>query len=347
MPAALVRDGPAAAHHALEQLVAAFGRDRCWWSCGTTATRWTARERCRWRSSQRRAGVEVIATNNVHYATPDRHRLATALAAIRSVAASTSSTAGCRPRRSPTCAVRPSSSAASPGIRVRSSGPSTSRPRARSTCKVAVPNLPDYPVPDGHTDMSWLRRAHPARRGGLLPATHAHYEQAMRQIDYELGVIEQLGFPGYFLLLHDIVEFCRTHDIYCQGRGSAANSAVCFYALGVTKADAVALGLLFERFLSTERDGPPDIDLDIEHQRREEVIQYVYRSTDGTAPRRWRTSSPTGRGRRSGRWRRSRGSRRATPTRSPRWIDRWRSTARARSTTSARAGTRRPSPSSC
>ena len=97
----------------------------------------------------------------------------------------------------------------------------------------------------------------------------------MRQIEYELTVIEQLGFPGYFLLLHDIVEFCRRSDIYCQGRGSAANSAVC-YALGVTKADAVALGLLFERFLSPERDGPPDIDLDIEHQRREEVIQYVY-----------------------------------------------------------------------
>ena len=97
----------------------------------------------------------------------------------------------------------------------------------------------------------------------------------MRQIEYELAVIEQLGFPGYFLLLHDIVEFCRRSDIYCQGRGSAANSAVC-YALGVTKADAVALGLLFERFLSPERDGPPDIDLDIEHQRREEVIQYVY-----------------------------------------------------------------------
>ncbi len=71
----------------------------------------------------------------------------------------------------------------------------------------------------------------------------------MRQIDYELGVIEQLGFPGYFLVLVDIVDFCRRNDIYCQGRGSAANSAVC-YALGVTKADAVALGLLFERFLS-------------------------------------------------------------------------------------------------
>ena len=125
--------------------------------------------------------------------------------------------------------------------------------------------------------MSWLREL--TRRGASVyyPRTHEHYEQAMRQIDYELTVIEQLGFPGYFLLLHDIVDFCRTHDIYCQGRGSAANSAVC-YALGVTKADAVTLGLLFERFLSTERDGPPDIDLDIEHQRREEVIQYVYES---------------------------------------------------------------------
>ena len=141
--------------------------------------------------------------------------------------------------------------------------------------RIAVPNLPDYPVPDGHTDMSWLREL--TRRGAAVyyPSTHPQHAQAMRQIDYELGVIEQLGFPGYFLLLHDIVEFCRRHDIYCQGRGSAANSAVC-YALGVTKADAVALDLLFERFLSTERDGPPDIDLDIEHQRREEVIQYVY-----------------------------------------------------------------------
>src|SRR2546423_13587186 len=87
--------------------------------------------------------------------------------------------------------------------------------------------------------------------------------------------MEELGSPGYFLVLADIVEFCHRHDIYCQGRGSAANSAVC-YALGVTKADAVALGLLFARFLSPERDGPPDIDLDIEHQRREEVIQYIY-----------------------------------------------------------------------
>ena len=81
--------------------------------------------------------------------------------------------------------------------------------------------------------------------------------------------------PATSSIVWDIVEFCRRADIFCQGRGSAANSAVC-YALGITKADAVSLGLLFERFLSPERDGPPDIDIDIESDRREEVIQYVY-----------------------------------------------------------------------
>ncbi|MGA1353054.1 MAG: error-prone DNA polymerase, partial [Ilumatobacteraceae bacterium] len=99
--------------------------------------------------------------------------------------------------------------------------------------------------------------------------------RAWRTIDHELEVIEQLGFAGYFLVVWDIVQFCERSDILCQGRGSAANSAVC-YSLGITKADAVSLGLLFERFLSAERDGPPDIDLDIESDRREEVIQYVY-----------------------------------------------------------------------
>ncbi len=99
--------------------------------------------------------------------------------------------------------------------------------------------------------------------------------RAWKTIDHELALIEQLDFAGYFLIVWDIVEFCRRSDIFCQGRGSAANSAVC-YAIGVTAADAVSLGLLFERFLSPERDGPPDIDVDIESGRREEVIQYVY-----------------------------------------------------------------------
>ena len=277
VPAALMRDGPAAAQHALEQLVAAFGRDRVLvelWDHGDPLDR--PRNDALAHLAMR-TDTEVIATNNVHYATPDRRQLATALAAIRS-RRSLDELDGWLP--------------ATPFAHLRSAAEQRSRfaryPGAvertvdiAAACafdlKVAVPNLPDYPVPDGHTDMSWLREL--TRRGASVyyPRTHEHYEQAMRQIDYELTVIEQLGFPGYFLLLHDIVDFCRTHDIYCQGRGSAANSAVC-YALGVTKADAVTLGLLFERFLSTERDGPPDIDLDIEHQRREEVIQYVYES---------------------------------------------------------------------
>ena len=98
---------------------------------------------------------------------------------------------------------------------------------------------------------------------------------AWAQVDRELDVIATMGFSGYFLVVWDIVGFCRRSGILCQGRGSAANSAVC-YALGITNADAVGLGLLFERFLSPEREGPPDIDLDIESDRREEVIQYVY-----------------------------------------------------------------------
>ena len=124
--------------------------------------------------------------------------------------------------------------------------------------------------------MAWLREL--TERHAIRWYGTRHDERvagAWTQIDHELDTIEQLGFPGYFLVVHDIVEFCRRNDIYCQGRGSAANSAVCF-ALGITKADAVSLGLLFERFLSPERDGPPDIDIDIESGRREEVIQYVY-----------------------------------------------------------------------
>ena len=102
------------------------------------------------------------------------------------------------------------------------------------------------------------------------------HPKAYEQLEYELRMIDELMFPGYFLVVWDIVRFCMEQGIYCQGRGSAANSAVC-YALRITNVDAVAHGLLFERFLAPERDGPPDIDVDIESDRREEVIQYVYR----------------------------------------------------------------------
>jgi error-prone DNA polymerase len=124
--------------------------------------------------------------------------------------------------------------------------------------------------------MGYLRRLVADGAGARYgPRSAERVPGAWVQLDRELDIIEALGFPGYFLVVWDIVRFCREQDIFCQGRGSAANSAVC-YAIGITNADAVALGLLFERFLSAERDGPPDIDVDIESGRREEVIQYVY-----------------------------------------------------------------------
>ncbi len=275
VPTALQRDGPAAARKALSELVDAFGRDRVLvelWDHGDPLDRYRNDALVQ---IALQAGTEVVATNNVHYATPARRPLATALAAVRS-GRSLDEVDGWLPAgsfahlRSPPEQLR--RFARWPGAVERTV-------EIASACafdlKLAAPCLPDYPVPTGHTEMSWLRELVRGGTAVFYPRSHRHHERAMRQIDYELSVIEQLGFPGYFLLLHDIVEFCRRSDIYCQGRGSAANSAVC-YALGVTKADAVDLGLLFERFLSPERDGPPDIDLDIEHQRREEVIQYVY-----------------------------------------------------------------------
>ncbi|TXD36308.1 DNA polymerase III subunit alpha [Lujinxingia vulgaris] len=133
-----------------------------------------------------------------------------------------------------------------------------------------------YPIealPEGHTPDSWLRaltlKGARQRYDGIIPT------EVLAQVERELGIITQLQYAGYFLTMKEIVEFCRAQNILCQGRGSAANSAVCF-CLGITAVDPVRMGLLFERFISPERAEPPDIDLDIAHERREEVIQHVY-----------------------------------------------------------------------
>jgi len=276
VPKALVEQGPAAAANALSRLVEAFGRDHLMvelWDHGDPLDSARNDALVRLASS---AGIGVVATNNVHYATPAQRRLATALAAVRA-RCSLDELDGWLP------------AAASAHLR---SGWEQARRLARYPgavelaaelgralafdLRLVAPRLPGFPVPAGHTEMSWLREL--AERGAARrygPRGAERIAGAWRQIDHELAVIEQLGFPGYFLTVWDIVQFCEREDIFCQGRGSAANSAVC-YAIGITKADAVSLGLLFERFLSPERDGPPDIDLDIEAGRREEAIQYVY-----------------------------------------------------------------------
>ena len=139
---------------------------------------------------------------------------------------------------------------------------------------LVVPDLPAPEVPSGHTPATWLREL--THRGALERyGSPEEDREAWKILSHELDVIESLGFPGYFLIVRSIVDFCETSGILCQGRGSAANSAVC-YALGITAVDAVRHKMLFERFLSPDRAGYPDIDLDIEACRREEVIQHVY-----------------------------------------------------------------------
>jgi error-prone DNA polymerase len=138
--------------------------------------------------------------------------------------------------------------------------------------------FPRYPVPEGETMNSFLRTRtmEGARDRYLRPGQSELWQRAQRQIERELGLIEKLDLAGYFLIVWDIVRFCREQGILVQGRGSAANSAVC-YSLGITAVDPVGMDLLFERFLSEERGEWPDIDLDLPSgDQRERAIQYVY-----------------------------------------------------------------------
>ncbi|MCG5077221.1 error-prone DNA polymerase [Paraburkholderia tagetis] len=133
---------------------------------------------------------------------------------------------------------------------------------------------PDELVPEGFTPEAYLRQETYIGAHRRWPAGIPHKVQA--QIEHELALIADLKYEPYFLTVYDIVRFARNEGILCQGRGSAANSAVC-YCLGVTEVDPARSSMLFERFISKERGEPPDIDVDFEHQRREEVVQYIYR----------------------------------------------------------------------
>jgi error-prone DNA polymerase len=133
---------------------------------------------------------------------------------------------------------------------------------------------PSELVPKGLDAMAWLREL--VRRGARERYPRGVPAAVERQVDHELAIIADLGYAHYFLTVHDLVAFARSRGILCQGRGAAANSAAC-YCLGITSVDPARIDVLFERFVSRERNEPPDIDIDFEHERREEVIQYLYR----------------------------------------------------------------------
>ncbi len=217
-------------------------------------------------------GLPIVATNNVHYAKPATHQLAAAIAAIRA-------------RRSLTDmdGWLPTSSSAHlrSGVEMLGRFARYSGAVQRSVIiadevafdlRAATPKLPRWGIPAGHTAMSWLREL--AERG--IETRYAHNpEEARIRIERELKVIDEKDFPGYFLIVHDIVKEAKRRGILCQGRGSSANSALC-YALGITAVDSIFYNLPFERFLATTREEEPDIDVDFDSARREEVIQWVY-----------------------------------------------------------------------
>ena len=149
--------------------------------------------------------------------------------------------------------------------------------RITERCDFSLDSLrydyPDEIVPEGHTPASHLRGL--TERGLIQRFPRGAPDHVRNLVEHELKLIAELRYEHFFLTVHDIVQFARSRNILCQGRGSAANSAVC-YCLGITEVDPSRMNVLFERFISRERDEPPDIDVDFEHQRREEVIQYIY-----------------------------------------------------------------------
>ncbi len=271
---ALANGGPAAAAAALADLVDRFGADRVSVELTQHGHPLDDEHNAALAALAPRFGVQVVATTAAHFAEPSRGRLAMAMGAVRARQSMDEAAGWLAPLGG--SHLRSGEEMA----RLFAHRPEvvTAAAELGEQCAFGLaliaPQLPPFDVPDGHTEDSWLREL------VMVGAAHRYgprrqAPEAYAQIERELDVIAQLKFPGYFLVVHDITRFCRENRILCQGRGSAANSAVC-YSLGVTAVDPVANELLFERFLSPARDGPPDIDIDIESDLREKAIQYVY-----------------------------------------------------------------------
>ncbi|MGA9624409.1 MAG: error-prone DNA polymerase, partial [Bryobacteraceae bacterium] len=226
------------------------------------------------------SGFPLVATNGVAYATAERRELLDVLTCVRQK--TTLETAGRLLERNSERYVKTPAQMARLFADLPEAIAHTLEISARLQFTLADLGyqFPRYPVPEGDTQISFLRkRVDEGARRRYQP----YHERARRQIERELALIEKLKLPGYFLIVWDIVRFCKENAILAQGRGSAANSAVC-YSLEITAVDPVGMDLLFERFLSEERGEWPDIDLDLPSgEKRERVIQYVYQRFGGGA----------------------------------------------------------------
>ncbi|UCG61720.1 MAG: error-prone DNA polymerase, partial [Candidatus Zixiibacteriota bacterium] len=220
----------------------------------------------------RELAIPVVATNNVHYAMPEDRQLQDILTCIKNHVTLDNANSLLYPNAERY--LKPVDKI----IRRFSRYPEAveNTVRIAEQCQFSFDNLPtslpDFPVPEDETVHSYLRKLTyegAKRRYGDLT------DKVVRQLEHELTIIAKLNLSGYFLIVWDIAHFCKDNGILCQGRGSAANSAVCF-CLEITAVDPIKLDLLFERFVSENRKEPPDIDIDIANNRREEVIQYVY-----------------------------------------------------------------------
>jgi error-prone DNA polymerase len=221
----------------------------------------------------RQLGISVAATNGVAYATPPQRELLDVLTCVREKV--TLATAGRLLERNSERHVKTPAEMARLFADIPEAIAKTREISLRLEFTLADLGyeFPRYPVPDGETQMSFLRKL---ADEGARRRYRAYHEKARLQIERELALIEKLKLPGYFLIVWDIVRFCRENGILAQGRGSAANSAVC-YALEITAVDPVRMELLFERFLSEERGEWPDIDIDLPSgDQRERAVQYVY-----------------------------------------------------------------------
>ena len=277
LAAALTHGGPQAAFEAVKQLTEIYGRSNVY----VELQRHFHREE----EYRNRVAIEIaealqlplVATNGVNYSTPRERELADAFTALRHHR--TLATAGRllapnaeRYLKSPV-AMR----ALFADVPKAIANTVELSSRLEFTLNDLGYEFPRYPVPEGETMGSFLReRTREGMRNRYGRADAELKKRARRQIERELNLIEKLNLAGYFLIVWDLVRFCREQKILAQGRGSAANSAVC-YSLGITAVDPIGMELLFERFLSEERGEWPDIDLDLPSgDERERVIQYVY-----------------------------------------------------------------------